>query len=217
MYADYSFLGGDTEVVKFRNDNLAQMKNCIPLHILSKSFQDAVEVTRRLSIRYIWIDSLCIIQDSDADWDKEALQMELVYNNCFFNIAATHSANGEGGLFTRRDPLTNLPLRVLATFDNEEPKYLMCINANSWVDAFEKEPLNTRGWVIQERIFSPRICHFTSSQVIWECNDSVAFEKFADGPSSPGHAFTMDGLKTLSTMTEATPTTWQVCLHLFSF
>lgn len=187
------------------------MKKHIPLHTLSKTFQDAVEVTRRLGIRYLWIDSLCIIQDSAADWDTEAIQMEYVYNNCFFNIAATHSANGEGGLFTRRDPLVNLPVRVQATYDGEEPKFLMSINANRWVEAFEREPLNTRGWVIQERIFSPRICHFTSNQVIWECNFSVAFEKFATGPASPGHAFSMDGLKTLSTMTEATPVTWQVC------
>ena len=72
---------------------------------LPKSYQDAIAITRRLGIRYLWIDSLCIIQDSVADWRAESAIMGEIYKNSFFTIAASWASNDEEGCFADRDPL----------------------------------------------------------------------------------------------------------------
>ncbi|KAB5584705.1 heterokaryon incompatibility protein-domain-containing protein [Coniochaeta sp. 2T2.1] len=69
---------------------------------LSKTFQHTIFVTRELGIRYLWIDSLCIIQDDEDDWKREAENMADVFANAFVTIAASASTDGDGGLFYPR-------------------------------------------------------------------------------------------------------------------
>ncbi|PMD19341.1 heterokaryon incompatibility, partial [Hyaloscypha hepaticicola] len=69
------------------------------LATLPKTFQDAVLITRDLGVRYLWIDSLCIIQDSDEDWEQEAARMSEVYANGYVMLAAHGSENCHGGCF----------------------------------------------------------------------------------------------------------------------
>ncbi|KAK7715694.1 hypothetical protein SLS63_011281 [Diaporthe eres] len=71
-------------------DDLGGLK--VPLDALTKTFQDAVEVCRSLKIKYIWIDSLCIIQNNPEDWENEAARMADIYENAYITIAATKSA-----------------------------------------------------------------------------------------------------------------------------
>ncbi|KAJ5802154.1 uncharacterized protein N7503_004604 [Penicillium pulvis] len=79
---------------------------------LPQTFQDAIQLTRRLGIRYLWIDSLCIIQDSHEDWLDQSAVMGGVYQYSYLNIAATKSTDPYGGLFTTRNPCVVTPLRV---------------------------------------------------------------------------------------------------------
>ncbi len=72
--------------------------------MLTRTFQDAVDVCRRLDVGYIWIDSLCIVQDSKEDWDAESIKMADTYENAFVTIAATKSQDGSGGCYSERDP-----------------------------------------------------------------------------------------------------------------
>ncbi|KAF4420111.1 HET-domain-containing [Fusarium acutatum] len=118
---------------------------------LPKTFREAITVARRFSIRYLWIDSMCIIQDSPEDWARESLQMHLVYANSACTISATASEGPDEG------------------------------------------PLTDRGWVFQERILSPRVLHFTKTQVVWECfemNNSEMFPRWSpqltDAVYTPG-------------------------------
>jgi hypothetical protein len=73
-------------------DSITSSRN-IALNELTVVFRQAVEVTRRLDIRYLWIDALCIIQDSPGDWEYEASRMASVYQNAHLTIAASSSAN----------------------------------------------------------------------------------------------------------------------------
>lgn len=57
-------------------------------------FQDAIIITRQLGLRYLWIDSLCIIQDSLRDWETEAAKMASIYQNSYVTISATDASNG---------------------------------------------------------------------------------------------------------------------------
>ncbi|KAE8442698.1 hypothetical protein EG329_002943 [Mollisiaceae sp. DMI_Dod_QoI] len=104
--------------------------------------------------------------------------MEHVYKNSYFSIAATHAADGRGGLFVERDTDFLRPYKVTATWNGEEPVELFITeDLVKWVDKFNLEPLITRAWVVQERLLAPRICHFTATEVIWECNELWACER----------------------------------------
>jgi len=83
--------------------NILSLKTRIPLDHFPKTFREAVEAARRMGINYLWIDSLCIIQDSNGDWLKESVLMYQVYSNAFINIAATGAHAGNKGLFFERD------------------------------------------------------------------------------------------------------------------
>jgi hypothetical protein len=97
-FVSLSHCWGGAEILKLTTTNISVLKGDISFLQLPKTFQDAIQVVRTLGIRYIWIDSLCIIQNSDQDWHKEASAMLKVYKHALFNIAATASTNSCGGL-----------------------------------------------------------------------------------------------------------------------
>jgi len=144
---------------------------------LPKTFQDAIIVTRKLGKRYLWIDSLCIIQYGDnlEDWKKESKRMGVVFSNAYCTIAATSAKDPTRGFLTR--PITQYP----------EPQYVK-IHTSSYgpvyisrvVDDFhgdvETGILNQRAWALQERALSRRTIHFTTTQAYWECGEGVRCE-----------------------------------------
>ncbi|KAL8992586.1 MAG: hypothetical protein Q9169_006984 [Polycauliona sp. 2 TL-2023] len=83
----------------------------IPDEALMPTFKDAIKVTRSLGMQYLWIDSICIIQDSQSDWLHESSQMSNVYKYAHCNIAATAADSDLSGMFSTRDPMLDLPAR----------------------------------------------------------------------------------------------------------
>jgi hypothetical protein len=88
------------------------MMDNIDMDELPKTFQDAIVITRRLGARYLWIDSLCNIQDSVEDWENESASMEHVYRNSMCNIAVTSGMDGSVGCLFERNPLRAQACRV---------------------------------------------------------------------------------------------------------
>lgn len=156
--------------------------------VLPKTFLDAIAVARRLRVGYLWIDSLCIFQDSKSDWQAESSRMGDVYSGSFCNIAATAATNPAGGIFCQ-----NLERRLTAAACIVKAKQSIfsrrksCLlyNEGFWTQETDGLPLLTRGWVIQERILAPRTIHFTKCQVFWECSHTVACETFPRGLPLP--------------------------------
>jgi hypothetical protein len=70
---------------------------------LPRTFQDAVLVTRRLGVKYLWIDSLCIIQDDVEDWQTESGKMADIYSDAYLVIGANRSADCNGGFLDPQD------------------------------------------------------------------------------------------------------------------
>ncbi|KAN0095725.1 Heterokaryon incompatibility protein (HET) domain containing protein, partial [Hyaloscypha variabilis] len=161
-------------------DNIDQMKTSIPWKRLSKTFQDAIKITAKLGIQYLWIDSLCIIQGSKDDWEKEAGQMQDVYSNSFLNIAATGAPDGRVGCLFDRSPVFSKSTGITLSWDmNDKPSTyfpLVFVSQPELQETFTQEPLNNRAWVMQERILSPRMLNFTRHQMVWECNSKFIFE-----------------------------------------
>jgi hypothetical protein len=100
-YVALSHVWGGKVPIQTTTENINLYKNGIRLESLPQTFRDAVFMTRLLECRYLWIDSLCIIQDSKEDWTEEAARMADVYGNSYVTIAAVMSANSHGGLFSK--------------------------------------------------------------------------------------------------------------------
>ena len=172
---------------------LDQHKAGIPIASLPATFRDACHVARRLGIRYLWIDSLCIIQDSPADWEQEASRMASVYRNSWLTVCATASFSPSSGIFRSRqavwiaadDPpdaetidilfpeaaaLRN-NLRLALRFATVHPDFSPHADPAS---AQTSLPLLARAWGYQERLLAPRVLHFGPQEVFWECMQALA-------------------------------------------
>ena len=167
---------------KLTNANIDSMRNCIPMEVLPRTFKDAIQITRNLGVGYLWIDSLCIIQDSMDDWRRESRLMDKVYRNSACNIMAEAAVNCDGGLFFERKP-QKLGVFIL---DEKQTSSLshrstLCVThdfVNAKSDKRKGSPLYSRGWVCQERWLAPRQISFHSNQVFWECTKLKACEVF---------------------------------------
>lgn len=89
-------------LIQSTKSNYNDRKQGIAWSQLPATFQDAINITRALNIRYLWVDSLCIIQGDVLDWEEQSALMAGIYSNCYVNLAATHAPNATGGLFSER-------------------------------------------------------------------------------------------------------------------
>ncbi|CAO2648523.1 Nn.00g077900.m01.CDS01 [Neocucurbitaria sp. VM-36] len=181
-YICLSHCWGLEQIIMTTRMTLEDHKRGIAWDELSKTFQDAITLTRTLGFEYIWIDSLCIIQDDSRDWEIESAKMAAVYTNGSSTIAATRSANGHGGLFCRTEDFKvsgetpegedyclyfreRIHHQIDASFETE--------------DSFSSEkyyPLLSRAWVYQERMLSTRVLHFGRYELFFECKSSAQCE-----------------------------------------
>ena len=144
---------------------------------LPQSFQDAIVIARQLGIRYIWIDCLCIIQDSPKDFQAEASQMHRVYGGSYCNISATGAATNRESLFYERDPSTLWPKEVRVAWKwSTTAQYSLF--ENFWERGVTDAPVSHRGWIVQERYLAPRVIHFERQQMFFECTELRACEVF---------------------------------------
>ncbi|KAI0453404.1 hypothetical protein F5B21DRAFT_479225 [Xylaria acuta] len=140
---------------------------------------DAVHIAQRLNVAYIWIDSLCIMQDSREDWRRESSMMGLVYQNGLFKIEAVSAPNCSYSMFTSRDPLQLFPHIVKAS-TSEGPGYMQWTENDDeyWATGgfIASEALYSRGWVLQERLLALRSIMFTRKQIFYRCAEQLTSE-----------------------------------------
>ncbi|KAJ9604117.1 hypothetical protein H2200_011640 [Cladophialophora chaetospira] len=140
-----------------------------------------MEVTSRLGLRYLWIDSLCILQDPEKDWKAAAALMGDTYRNAYCNIAATAAEDGTCGLFVPRTLLDVEPCRVVANWRGHHRQPYYCHGIGVWEREIEEQPLLSRAWVAQEVTLATRVIHFSRTEIFWECLEKRARESFVDG------------------------------------
>lgn len=116
--------------------------------------------------------------------------MKDVYTHAECSIAATSAENGQMGLFFIRNPFLETPFEVqlirtagqAVSVPPRERRYVCDVAPNKAYNHLEREPLNERAWVVQERYLSPRIMHFTRKHLYWQCNESFASERYSELP-----------------------------------
>jgi len=167
--------------LKLTKHNIDALCEGIDLSELPQTFKDAVEITRSLGIRYLWIDSLCIIQDANTDWAYESGIMDRVYMNGLLNISAAHATNSSQGCFIDRDASMLEPFSTTGPRPTSYEGPLKAVRSDIWLEGVERAPLNRRAWVLQERVLSRRILHYGKAQIYWECRELRACESLPDG------------------------------------
>lgn len=173
-YAALSHCWGKERIITTTRATLTDRLEQIPIDSLSRTFRDAIHTCRKLDIRYIWIDSLCIIQDDKDDWTSESQQMCDIYRLAHFTISAAHAPGGDFGCFVSRDGLIHLP--IILQFPGKHgdtPKKTLFTTVprahpSATVDRTEP-PLYGRAWVLQEQMLSVRMLSYEVDQMRWEC------------------------------------------------
>ncbi|KAE9363409.1 HET-domain-containing protein, partial [Stipitochalara longipes BDJ] len=175
QYTCLSHPWGDEVPLRTTIRNLQTHQNRIPFEKLPLTFQDAVKITRRIGVRWIWIDSLCIIQDDSLDWEKESSTMAAIYSNSYLTIAATSSERPSDGFRSPRSMnlLDGFYFRDV-TSQMEQCKSIRGIQ--DFNQPTNSLPLLRRAWVFQERLLSPRVLHFAWCEMVWECRSGVICE-----------------------------------------
>ena len=173
-YATLSYSWGSYRGCTTTQKSLSDRRNIIKFSDLPKAFQQAVYLTRRMGIRYLWIDALCIIQDSAEDWTKEASLMADIYRNCRIRIAANATRDPTQSFYPPKPIVTSLRLRHL------DSKYSKCFITlpKSYSDDVESAYLNTRAWVLQERMLAANTIHFSEDHIYLETIKTIVGEDF---------------------------------------
>lgn len=151
----------------------------IELDQLPVNYKDAIHVCRAVGMRYLWIDSICVLQPADedpGDFQDEAAFFQDIFSSADFVIAASSAQGTSSGFLDprRKSQLLNLPMK--ATEGGTAGNYYI----SNVLDDFEKDvldgPLNKRGWVLQERALARRTIYFTANQTYFECGRGVRCE-----------------------------------------
>ncbi|MCJ1385497.1 hypothetical protein MMC17_008620 [Xylographa soralifera] len=186
-YIALSYCWGRSKSLTTTSQNLAAHCRTISFKALPGTFQDAIIITQRLGIQYIWIDALCIVQDDKEDWDRESAKMASIYQHSYLTISATAGASSDSGCFSRR-PRQGQSFRLGALESTSGEKTVVYLREKLEHTAFHgfttstgikdhgEYPMFSRGWCLQERILSPRIIHYSATELIWECRTSVECE-----------------------------------------
>lgn len=152
------------------------------MQCLPRTFLEAIQVVRLLKIRYLWIDSLCIIQDSREDWEAESAIMGDLYHNAVLTIAAARGTDPTKGLFVTRNSWTTTPCRMdMLNLQHPQnasgPRPLYALPATVRI---AHGPLMRRAWAYQEQILSRRCLLFSDDAIYWQCASSSRWERDLD-------------------------------------
>lgn len=156
-------------------DRLEDYRIGIDINILPRTIADTVLLVRHLGIRFLWIDSLCIIQRDPEDWRREAGTMRLVYQSAFVCISALKAPHSNYGLFERavHDICIPIPGENPTSYLKAKPA---AGSAGAFTEAYLSSILATRGWTMQERLLSPRVLHNGHDEIFLECRQYALSE-----------------------------------------
>ncbi|OCL01851.1 HET-domain-containing protein, partial [Glonium stellatum] len=168
-YTALSHCWGKASTFTTTTATLTERTEGMDIATLPQTFHDAIVITRKLGLRYLWIDSICIIQDDHEDWKREAANMLDVYKNSYLTLSAMSAENSHEGFLHRK----RSPSHILAT----------------------------RGWTLQELILSNRVLHYSTEQMIWDCERRIR----EDGLSPTGLKYLGSSIKSIFKSNAFTP------------
>ncbi|KAH7186802.1 heterokaryon incompatibility protein-domain-containing protein [Fusarium oxysporum] len=197
-YAALSYCWGDAGQKRFKTEKetLAIRKQGFDLIQLPKTLQDAVKVTRALGLDYLWVDALCIIQNSPEDKNKEISKMWQIYQNATIVISAATASHSDQGFLHER----NLGSYYLSTWaipwhevDDESNRIVDTVFcAEGEIRRVRPEPIDSRAWTLQEHKLANRVLRFGSSQMVWRCAGGYEVDGGSNEEDTPDKFSTVD-------------------------
>lgn len=179
-YATLSYCWGDDQVVKTTNATLAQHQVSIRTSDLAQTLQDAVRVAQSLGLRFLWVDSLCIIQDDPRDITREINRMSAYYENGHLSICASVAAGSHEGFLEERKfkPYRYGPFELPYRGSNGRLGSLKLAQYHDYSKAMD--PVTSRAWIMQESLLAPRMLSYSYQGVAWSCRRT----NYSDGGPS---------------------------------
>ena len=160
LYATLSYSIGGAHLFTTTSKDIDERKRGFSIDRLPQTAQDAVWWTRKLGLQYLWLDSLCILQDNLGDWEIELSSMATIYQNATVTVAATHATKATEGCLPNLNKLNMVPCRPadgIVVF----PDY----GRSTWI--FSKGALDTRAWCFQEVQLSKRVLRVGGEELAW--------------------------------------------------
>jgi hypothetical protein len=187
--------GRNPTFLRLKDSNLSEFQKSVPINDIPQTFRDAIVLCERIGAEFLWIDSLCILQEgagSKQDWLHHANAMRAIYRNAQLNISADWAESSTGGLFKSRHPAHIERPAVTFRAGPLEGRWIL-----TWDTEFgplsSDSPLRKRGWVVQERLLSSRLVRFCGDYVRWHCREPPFHksERYPKGmrPSESGRRF----------------------------
>lgn len=166
-----SYCWGGPQPVQTTRNTLERLSSNFCVSDLPKTIQDALTTTRKIGLRFLWVDCLCIIQDDPEEMTREIANMPQIYKNAQVTISAAPSRGSREGFlhevqipspqddafrFKFRCPDGQLGSVIIYGQDNLEHR---------------RDPIENRAWTLQEHLLSPRLLIFGSRQIWWTCRN----------------------------------------------
>lgn len=157
------------------SSNLRAFETAISVRSLPATFQHAILIARELGLQYLWIDSLCIVQNDTAEWKREAGKMASIFHFAYLTIAAASpNARREGLCLGGLKASMQFPVKQSPEDSDCQKLLVQDIDASGigilrGAMKLQKSPMRKRGWIYQEQMLSCRVVHFVDDQWFWQC------------------------------------------------
>ena len=177
-YLTLSYCWGQAEMARTTSLTLSEHTKSISLDGLAKTIRDALVITKALGYRYIWIDSLCIIQDSLPDWERESSRMAMIYRHSTLTIAASGACSADEGCFLPRKSIPTIQLPYYSR-EGSQAGYVYgskSLDMPTMYTDTVNGPLARRAWTLQEHFLSRRVLFYGKGCLHWSCDQRQCSE-----------------------------------------
>lgn len=188
-YTALSYCWGSDQPLKTTSANIKDMvSGGLRLSQLPQTITDTVRITRSLGVQYLWVDALCIIQDSIEDWERESEQMSTIYEKAYVVIAASSSSSVTQGFLNHQRQQSPHYFTIPASYGTQ-PTVAARANPQTGFHSSDKkkDPLAQRAWAFQEQHMSTRCLIFSADELQWVCKTNAVCECGITG--GPAHAY----------------------------
>ncbi|KAM0547572.1 hypothetical protein ACHAPJ_010316 [Fusarium lateritium] len=191
-YATLSYVWGSTTFQRLTRKNLDKLTEPHGLDAITlpSTIGDTISICKRLDIDYLWIDSLCIIQDEESDLIEFIEQMDLIYNESVLTIIAASGLSADSGIPGLRPGTRTLEQRpieargvpLIDCVDYRMIRHQTKFQEPEWISG---TPWAQRAWTFQEALVTRRLLFFTAEQVYWSCREGLLSEDTVDYFADP--------------------------------
>ena len=171
QYLTLSYCWGSRQEYVLTAGKLQSWLQRLEMSKVSRTIRDAIKVTRSLGFRYLWVDALCIIQDSDEDKIRELAVMNRIYQDSSITIVAASAASAHDGFLGPRTSPKRETFKIPVRLGQDQFSVVTIQEHEQYDDL--KEPVNQRAWTLQEQLLSQRLLMYSSHTLQWQCRAST--------------------------------------------